>query len=470
MAITSTGFGSGLPINDLVSQLVQAEGAPKTALYNRKETILQSELTAIGVLKGALSDFQSKLTGLADADKYTSRTTSVSSSIYAALSAEDDAAIGGYSLEIQNIATAQKLVGQTAFTDGAEGDITFINQDGDSFTVTIETEDSTVEGIAAAINDAAGNFGVTATVLNLTTGKTLVLTTDNTGADERVTSITTSATVGDLSMFDYTYVADTDPDIDGDSTNFDQVTAGADANYTLEGQPLTSGSNTIEDVIPNATLTLKKATEADEPVALSIKSSTASVKSMVQEFVKAYNELQTLLSEQTKYNSETGAAGVLQGDAMTRTIQSQVRNIIYSISESTGIRGLTELGVTTDSSGKLTLDSTKLDNALESNYDKVKTFFTDETDGFATRMDSLIDGFIKSGGSIAGRTDSIDSQLKVISEQRESLALKLSKLETRLFNQFNAMDTLVAQLNSTGSYLQQQLASIAQISNSKSSK
>jgi len=469
MAITSTGFGSGLPINDLVSQLVQAEAAPKTNLLNRKETTLQSELTAVGVLKGALSDFQSKLAGLADPDRYTSRSTTTSDSKYASFSAEDEAAIGSYSLEVQNLATAQKLVGQTGFTDGAEGSLVFTNQAGDSFTVDIGTANSTLEGISDAINNEASNFGVTATILNLTSGARLVLTANDTGVDQRITSITSSSTTGDLSVFDYTFTAAADPELDGDGTNWDQVISAANANYTLEGQPLTSATNTIEDVIPNTTLTLKKATEADSPVDLSVKSNTNTIKGLLEGFVKAYNELQTLLTEQTKYNAETGVAGVLQGDAMTRTLQSQLRGILYGTGSGSDITNLTQLGITTDASGKLTLDGGKLDTALSSNYDGVKAFFTDETSGFATRMDTLLEGFLKSDGALSGRNDSIDRQLNDINDQRESLALRLNQLEARLFSQFNAMDTLVAQLNSSGTYLQQQLASIAQITNSKKS-
>lgn len=469
MTITSTGFGSGLPINDLVSQLVQAEAAPKTNLLNRKETALQSELTAVGVLKGALSDFQSKLSGLADADRYTSRSATTSDSQYASFSAEDEASIGSYSLEIQNLATAQKLVGQSGFTDGAEGSLVFINQSGDSFTVVIGTEDSTLEGISDAINNNASNFGVTATILNLTSGARLVLTANETGADERITSITSSSTNGDLSVFDYTFTADADPDLDGDDTNWDQVRSAADANYTLEGQPLISATNTIDGVIPNTSLTLKKVTETDSPVDLTVKSNTNTIKGLLQGFVTAYNELQTLLTEQTKYNAETGAAGVLQGDAMTRTLQSQLRGILYGSGGSSTITNLTQLGITTDASGKLTLDGSKLDTALTNSYDAVKTFFTDETSGFATRIDTLLEGFLKSNGALSGRTDSIGRQLEDINDQRESLALRLNQLEARLFSQFNAMDTLVAQLNSSGTYLQQQLASIAQITNSKKS-
>lgn len=466
MAITSTGFGSGLPINDLVTQLVSAEGQPAQNRLDNREAKLQTELSAIGILKGALSDFQSSLNNLSDPDSYTSRSARSGDSAIASISAEETASLGSYSLEVSQLATAHKLVGQTAYSDGDTGSLTFGNAGGSSFTVDIGSDDATLEGIRDAINNAEDNFGIKATILNLDTGPRLVLTASDTGAENRITSISSTSTSGDLSVFDYTYSANADPDLDGDDTNFDQVSAAEDALFSLEGQSLTSASNTIEDVIPGATVTLKDITEAGKPVTLTVSSNTTNVKAMIESFVEAYNELQGLMAQQTSYNSDTGASGALQGDALTRSIQGQLRSLMSNGNLDAGISSLAELGITTSRTGQLEIDSSTLDDVLSNNFDQVAEFFSAEETGLANQLDSMLETYLQSNGTFDTRTDSINRQMDDIDDQRESLSMRLDKLEARLFAQFNAMDAIVAQLNSTGEYLTQQLASIAQIGKS----
>lgn len=465
MAITSTGFGSGLPINDLVSQLVNAEAAPATNRLDRREMKLQTELSAIGILKGALADFRSGLTKLADADNFTSRTARSSDSAIATISAEQTASLGSYDLQVERLASAQKLVGLSDYTEGVTGDLTFTNGKGDSFTASIGEGAATLEGVRDAINDAENNFGVTATILNVNGEKRLVLTADETGADNAITSIssTTSNSVDvegvpqTLAVFDYS-------DLDG--SNFDQVKEGLDALFSIEGQAMTSASNTIEDVIPGATITLKGETEEFSSISLTVGTNTSGVKSMIEGFVKSYNELQGLIAQQTAYNQDTGRSGALQGDALTRTVQNQLRGMLSGSGNGEGIGSLAELGITTERNGQLSIDSDKLNDALNNRFDQVTSFFSDEDTGFAKRMDDTLNNYLKFDGTFASRTDSINRQMDEIGDQRESLNMRLEKLETRLFSQFNAMDAIVAQLNNTGDYLQQQLAGLANIGKS----
>ncbi|NVK43064.1 MAG: flagellar filament capping protein FliD [Oceanospirillaceae bacterium] len=466
MAITSTGFGSGLPISDLVSQLVSAEGAPVQNRLDSREARLQTELSAVSILKSALADFQSSLAQLADVDNFTSRSASSSNSEIASISAEENAGLGSYSLEVTSLATAHKLVGQQGYTDGGTGSLSFSNAAGDSFTVNIGDEDATLEGIRDAINNADDNFGVTATILNLASGPRLVLTADDTGADNRITSISSTSTNGDLSVFDYDFAAA----VDGDDANYDQVTAAADAIFSLEGQALTSASNRVDSVISGVTLTLKDATETGKPVTLTVGTNTINAKTMIEGFVEAYNELQSLIAQQTAYDPDSGRAGALQGDALTRSVQGQLRTLLSgSYNEGGGITALANLGITTTRSGSLEIDSSKLTAALADNFADINAFFSTEETGFASRLDAMLETYLQSNGTFDSRTDSINSQLDRIDDDRESLALRLEKLETRLLNQFNAMDAVVAQLGSTGNFLTQQLASISQIQNFRNS-
>lgn len=464
--ITSTGFGSGLPISDLVSQLVAAEGAPAQNRLDRREAALQTELSAISILKSALSDFQSRLAKLAEVESFTSRSASSSNSAIVSIVAGESASPGSYSLGVTSLATAHKLVGQQGYADGGTGSLTFTNAAGDTFTVDIGGDDATLEGIRDAINAAEDNFGVTATILNLESGPRLVLTAGDTGAENRITSISSTSTDGDLSIFDYDFATA----VDGDNANYDQVAAAADAIFTLEGQALTSASNTVDSIIPGVTLTLKDTTETGKPVTLTVGTNTGSAQSLIEDFVEAYNELQALIAQQTAYNPETGQAGALQGDALARSVQGQLRTLLSGIySEGGAISALANLGITTTRSGALEIDSSKLSGALADHFTDVTAFFSTEGTGFASRLDATLETYLQGNGTFDSRTDSINSRLDRIGNERESLSLRLEKLETRLLNQFNAMDAVVAQLSSTGNFLTQQLANISQIQSFRNS-
>jgi flagellar hook-associated protein 2 len=124
-----------------------------------------------------------------------------------------------------------------------------------------------------------------------------------------------------------------------------------------------------------------------------------------------------------------------------------------------GVRVLADLGISTQKDGALKIDDAKLKSALEDNFDAVSTFFTGET-GLMSRVDQRIDGFIKAGGVLEQRMNGLQSTISDIDKQKENLALRIEKVQARLFAQFNAMDALVAQLNQTGDRLTQSLANL----------
>jgi len=459
MAISSVGIGSGLPLSDLINQLVAAEAAPTQGRIDRREASLQTELSAIGILKGALSDFQDKLKALGDVDSFKNRTSKSSNIAVASLSADQTSAQGTYSLEVAALASAQKLVAQNGYSDASEGVLTFTNQSGESFDVTVGTGNATLEGIADAINDEATNFGITAKIINVGGEGRLVINSDSTGIDERITTISATGT-GDIQNFAYDYALS----VDGDDTNWDQTSAALNASFSLEGQPMTSGSNTLEDVIPGATITLKDTTESSSPIELTVSTSTASVTKLVEEFVSAFNELNNLFQQQTSYNSASEQGGVLQGDALARSVQSQVRSLVTgSGSAFGGLTALANMGITTQSDGSLAINSTQLNTTVSENFEDLTGFFADETLGLANRLNELLDNYLSSTGSFSTRTDSLNESLKGLDSQRDALTSRLEKLEARYLAQFSAMDALVANLTSTGNFLTQQLSSIAQI-------
>lgn len=450
MPISSPGIGSGIDIKNIVPDLVNAERQPTLNRLAQKEANLQAELSAVGLLKSALSDFQTKLVGLKDASTFSNRTASSSDSAIASFSAENDAAAGSYSLEVTSLATAQKLVTQQDYAV-SEGTLTFADADG-SFTVTLDTNNNaTIEDVRDAINNADDNIGVTATILVVNGDKRLVFSADETGADNGLT-ITSTSTSGDLSIYDYSAGA---ADVNGDIAGFyDQVTTASDAVFSVDGQSMTSATNTITDVIPDATITLKDS-NVGEPITLSVSENSSAIKSQIQSMVNGYNELIGLINEQTSYNSETQASGTLFGDSLINNLENQIRNAFTNLitNSDSNYTSLASIGITTQSDGTFELDTSKLDTALKDDYAGVTKLFSDDPQGVAFKVDVLLDNYLQTNGTFDGRTDSINNKLEGITEERTDLDYRSAKLEARLYKQFNAMDLLVAQLNSTGQWL-----------------
>lgn len=441
MAISSTGLGSGIDINGLVSSIIQAESQPALNRLARKEATLQAELSAVSIFKSSLSQFQSKVSGLKDATVFSNRSASSSDSKIATFSANKDTAAGSYSLEITSLASAQKLVTQSGYTV-SEGTITFDNVGGDSFTITLDSSNNTtIENVRDVINESSDNIGITATILNIGGEKRLVFNTADTG-DNAALTISTSTTSGDLSNYDYSIAA---------PTNYDEVTASANAIFSVDGQPMTSATNTVEDVIPGATITLKEA-NAGAPITLSISQNNSAIKNQISSLVSGYNELISLINQQTSYNAETNAAGALLGDSLVNKLQSQIRSALTNpiSNSSSNYTSLVSIGITTQKDGTLKLDSSTLDTALENDYAGVTTLFSDTNKGIAVKVDTLLENYLKSDGTFDGRTDSINKKISVINEEREKLDFRLQKMETRLYAQYNAMDALVYSLNATG--------------------
>ena len=174
--------------------------------------------------------------------------------------------------------------------------------------------------------------------------------------------------------------------------------------------------------------------------------------------MRSYNALIDLNNSLTAFDQESGTSGALLGDATLRGIVTQVRNDINSAV--TGLEGpfslLGDIGIELQLDGKFDTNLTELKEALADDFSQVGQLFTSET-GFATRLAATADSFLETDGILQIRTEGLDSQVERINEQRERLNVRLTSLEERLFRQYNALDSLLAELNNTSNFLNQQL-------------
>ncbi len=359
MAISSSGIGSNLDINGIISSLMTVEQRPIT-LLTQKEAKYQAQLTAYGSLKGVLASFQTSMQNLASAAKYQGLTAAVGDASVFTAAASNAAAAGGYTVSVSNIAQSQVLAaaGVASMTSASStGTLTLKVGSGAAATVTIDASNNTLSGMRDAIN--AANAGVTATIVNdgSATPYKLVLTASASGAANTI-EVTNGLTAGEL----YDAVA-----------GLTQMRQAKDAVLTVNGVPVTSASNTLTAVIPGVTLNLLKAGDTT----LTLARDTASVQAAVGAFVKSYNEVNTSITSMTAYNASTKQGAVLIGDSTVHKLQSSIRATLSNALAGTGssLTTLSQIGVSFQKDGSLALDSAKLTKALENNFTDLAALF-----------------------------------------------------------------------------------------------
>jgi flagellar hook-associated protein 2 len=398
--ISSAGIGSGLDVTSLVSQLVAAERAPAENRYNRKEALLQAELSAYGSLKSSLSSFQGSLSSLKSISTFNSVSTTSSDSTLVSASGTSIASPGNYSLEVTTLAQAQTLVsgdfttttdtvgtGTLTFQFGTTSGSTFTqNADKATQTVDISSADNSLQGIRDAVN--AADIGVTATIVNDGSNYRLLFTSDDTGAENSLKITVSGDSGGDnvdnsgLSQLAYDPAGSL-----GAGKNMSQTVEAMDAAFKVNGLDITRSSNTVTGVISGVTLTLKDTTSGS-PVSIAVSQNEGAITGAVNTFVSGYNELIDTLDSLSRFNAETGQGSILTGDSIVRSVKSQIRSIISSAVGGTSgaYTSLATIGLTTGSDGKLSLDSAKLQEAIDSDSSAVARLFA----ATGTPSDSLV--------------------------------------------------------------------------------
>ncbi len=456
--IQANGIGSGLDVNSLVSQLISAEGAPLQQRITRHEVQVTTKVSALGTLKGALAAFKSALDPLKTVDAFQSRKATSADTTIFTVTAGTDAVAGHYDVEVVQLAKAHQLASAPflAGSSAAVGHgVLTISVGADTFNVTIDPAAATLDDIRNAINSAAGNTGVQATLLNTAGGARLVLTASETGASN-VIKVAASGGDGGLNQLVYDPLAPPIPPAPG----LTQLEPAQNALIRVATFDIESGTNVFEDAIDGVTITAVKESAGKE-VALDVAFDKSSVQSRIQKFVTEYNAMQTQLAKLGSYNAETKAAGPLLGDSLLRAIETETRR---GLSEPvSGISGtyttLASIGITTNASGALQVDNAKLTKALDADPQGVSELFGSET-GIAARLSSRLEDRLATDGDIEGRNTRLKTELKDIERDKEAFTLRMTQIEARYRKQFTALDSLLSQLQSTSSYLAQQLGNL----------
>jgi flagellar hook-associated protein 2 len=443
--------GSVINVSALVSELVAATQAPQEQLIENQTTAVTTEISSLATLQSALSTFQGSLGALDTPAGFGVQTATSSNPDAFTATATSGASPGSYGISISQLAQAQQLLSNTLSATGAIGTGTLaLSLGGTSFGVTIDSSNDTLAGIAAAIDAAAGNPGITATVLQGTGGAYLLLSSSQTGA---ANTIQVSETDGGNALAALTYGT-------GNTANYTQQSAAQDASYSIAGVAATSASNTFANALGGVTLTLL-GTTGTTPATLSVSNDTATIATNIQSLVSAYNALEGTFTTLGGYDSSTNTAGPMMGNALLTATQNQVRQALYQLVDtgSSTYNSLASIGITTNSDGTLSLNAATLSNALQTNSSAVSQLFSG-AGGVASSLNSMLTSALSSTGSFAAQSQSLTSQENTLTQRNSQLSEQMAQLSASLTQQYSSLNTLLSSLQSTSAYLTEAFAGL----------
>jgi len=439
-AVTSAGIGSGLDVTAIVSQLVAAERGPADQRIATATSKAQSSISSLASFRSAIANLQTAAKALlpgtgGNASALGKLTATAAETTRFSTTAANSAVAGNYSIEVVSLAAASKRASSLFTSSSAtvgNGDVT-IAVGSKSFTVSLADGANSLADLRDKINASSDNPGVGAAIVSDAGGARLLLTSRSTGTANAV-SVTTS-------LFTTT-----------------ESQPAADAVVKVDGFTTTSSSNQVTGAVDGLTLNLTKA-EPGVTTALAVSLDGTASQTAVAAFVNAYNNLARFVAAQTKFDPASRTGGVLLGDTTVLSASQQLRGIIGGTATSAGAyQTLSSVGITSSATdGTLSADSSKFSKALVTDFTSVQKLFAG-TDGIATRIDALAKTLLADGGQLAAKTDGLNARIKDLGKQQIAVDTRISAYQARTLKQFNSLDSLLSKLQSTSSYLTQQLA------------
>jgi len=449
--ITISGLGTGLDIGGMVTAIADAEKAPKQAQIDRLTTKTETSLSAVGTLTSAVETFEASLTALeSSSSSFEGLGVQSSADGVASATAGAGAVPGSYKVEVISLASSSKvasasLEGGASTTFDSGGTLTIDVGDNASYEVQVAPGASLTEIRDAINSQLSATAGISANIITDASGARLVLSSEVTGEG---TDLYVKGT-GDLAALNINVDEDGNHDLTQQSgTGAGSITLASNASYKIDGLELSSSTNTVTAL---SGLSIKLTAEGT--TTLTVAPNTEGLKTSIEAFVSAYNNLITVtnaLTRVTTSEDETSTdAGALVGDALVRSLLGSIRNELVQPSTGSGeLSVLAQLGVTTNKDGTLSIDDAKLSSALETHYDEVQAFFVGD-DGLIPRLKSVTEPYTAPGGLLAGRTESLQKTKTQLGEQQQALDRRIDSLTTSLYTKDNNRDILVAQLQAT---------------------
>ena len=451
MAITSAGAGSGIDLESVITASVAARKAQLQQPITTKQTSTNITLSGIGQLKSSLTAFTDILDTLSKPGAFNKRAINITQNKddpVLKMESKSGGSNGQYNITVNKLATTSRQEGifdsSTAPLVTQDGQLTFKAGDKE-FTVDVKAGD-TLQNIRKRINNHGDNFGLSANIVNTADGKAKLVIDSGVSGDGK--DLTISGNTGELGLL---------------TSKMAQTQAASSAEILVDGNVLKSDTNVFDDVIQDLKLTVLRVSDTDSNGDLKsnkvdITTDKTAIEETVQKFIDGYNALQEKLSGLGKRNSIVGGVsqddgGALAGDSVTRAISNFMTNVITNPGgTSTTYSTIFELGVKMDNKGKLSLDKEKFGEAVDKNFDQVAGLLGGDQ-GLAATLTKGLKEYTKSGGMLAQRTDTLNSDLRSLSQKQATTNEQLVKYEAALRAQYGSLDALLVKMNNSAAAL-----------------
>ncbi|RXE47014.1 flagellar filament capping protein FliD [Chromohalobacter israelensis] len=438
-SITSLGVGSGLDLNGLLDQLQEAEEEKLVPIQEQQDE-QDAKISAYGQLQGALSKVQSSASSLNDPELFNSVTSDVKGDSVS-VAATPDTPQGRYDVDVQQLATASSIATQgvdeeAVLNAGAEASLDVTLNDGTAQNITIEA-DSTLSDVRDAIN--ASDSGVSASIVFDGSQSRLAIASESTGAEAGIDSVTFNG-------------------LDGLTLDTATEIQGQDAKLDVNGIAITSDSNQVEEAIQGTTLSLSETGQST----VTVERDDGAIRDAITGFVDSYNSMNSTVDDLTSFDAESGDAGELLGDGTTRMAETQLRSTLTGSVEGDGLNTLSDIGISMNVDGELEVDDEKLDDVLANQPGELQALFTGtgDTVGIAGRAEEELDTMLGDNGMVENAVTGAEEQMDRLDERYSSMQDSIASTVDRYRTQFQELDSMVAEMNQTSSYLTQQLSAL----------
>jgi len=460
--ITSAGIGSGLDLESIIQASVDAEDVPKMNAFVKKEESLKVELSAVGEIKGALSKLQDTIEKLADPDNFNKRIANITQPTsddgdLISVTPTSNITPGDFKVEVVELAQGSRAVSNDAvppiFTStddvvsASGGTLSFSAGPDKSFDLTVDAG-ATLADLRDAINDSDDNFGITANIVNTGTESKLVLTSSVSGTGNDLVITNDNAELDNVST-----------EANAGGAGGIGIAAGSEAKSAVikvDGIEITNDTNTFKDAVQDMTITAKRQSVDGETAKLSVEYDRESATKLIDEFIANYNNVIGQLGFQSRVGKP------LNSDATIRSLSAQLVNTLSTnLTDAGPFESIYDIGIGVKKDGYLEKSSLvrSLNTAMDENFDDIGKAFAGE-DGLAKQFENLLGNYVDSDGIMKQRENNLNTQIEDLEDDVINHEFRMGELEGRLRKQYSGLDVLLAQMQSTQTYLSAQLSSL----------
>lgn len=459
MAVSSLGAGSGVLTSTVIDQLKAADTAAMITPIDKKIILQQQKSSALDLLDSLLTTFKSSARALGDSSLYQQRSVTGNTS---SVNVTADAGVTVQSFSISNTQMALNHVKESgSFTStsslvaSGSGTMT-LSISGVSYAIDY-TGSTTLDSLKSSINSIAGGKVKASTLQVGTNDYRLVLTSNNTGADQAI--MLTDSVGGALDTKLLAYDAATNP------TGMQDIQTARDASFKYNGITMTRSSNTITDITPGMTINLLE--DSSTSANISIAQDTQAISDELNTFVQNYNSLTSQITTMTTSDLSAGTVGIFNGDNSINSISREINRIITSVSNS-GL-SLPQFGIDLSETGTMSFNSNTFTTKFNADPNAAEAFLSisttvdvngnsSTTDGLFTTLDTLLDRYSSSNGIIKALSTGSNDALKALNTNKTRAQELLTARYEAMTARFVQYDAIMTKLTNQFSSLKNQIS------------